>query len=188
MARTRRRCDEPWRRPARCWVMARNSRRVGATLLVCAVLVVAGCAGPTSSSSPVAPTPRQTLSQGQARRYQVIADAGNRQLDTGFGGLAGRDRASLRRARADLADAAATERLFDRRLAAIPFAPATETIGRALYRRNQARAMLTSAAARSTTLAQLRWWQRRLSQANAGVEEAVRALRSKLGLPPPSTS
>jgi hypothetical protein len=175
--------------------VARNGRRAGAVLVMCAVLVVcavvvvAGCAGHGPASSPDRPAAAQTLSQQQAaHRYLVIAEAGNRRLDTDFGRLAGKDRARLGAANADLADAAATERLFDRRLSAIAFAPAAEAAARLLYRLNQARAGLTATAATSVTLAQLRGWQRRLSQSNAEVEQAVRVLRSQLGLPPPSTS
>jgi hypothetical protein len=158
-------------------------------LAVCAVFVVAGCAGHGPVSSPGRPAAPQTLSQQQAaHRYLVIAQAGNRRLETDFGRLAGQDRARLGAANADLADAAGTERLFDRQLSAISFAPATEATARLLYQLNQARASLTATAATSATLAQLRGWQRQLNQSNAGVEQAVRVIRSQLGLPPPSTS
>jgi hypothetical protein len=167
--------------------VARNIRRAGAVLATCIVVLVAGCAG--QAPQPLPRRPPHTLSQGQAaHRYLVIAEAGNRRLEADFGRLEGRDRARLGAASADLADAAATERLFDRRLSAIAFAPVTEKIARLLYRLNQARASRTAVAARSTTLAQLRRRQRRLSEANAAVEEAVRVIRNQLGLPPPSTS
>jgi len=87
-----------------------------------------------------------------------------------------------------LRDAAATERLFDRRMLAITFPVATEPIVRLLYRVNQSRASLTVAAAASVSLQQLRSYQRRLTAANEPVEEAVRVIRSQLGLPPPETS
>ena len=45
-------------------------------------------------------------------RYLVIATAGNRRLNADFDPLERRDRNDLARAKADLRDAAATERLF----------------------------------------------------------------------------
>jgi hypothetical protein len=114
--------------------------------------------------------------------------AGNRRLEIDFGRLDGRDRWDLAAARADLRDAAATERLFDQRLAGIAFPAGTETIARLLILSNQARSALTEAAASSVSLAQLRACERRLAAANAPVEEAVAVIRSQLGLPPPDTS
>lgn len=123
-----------------------------------------------------------------AARYLVIAKAGNRRLDADFGRLEGRDKNHLAAAKAELRDVAATEQLFDRRLLKIAFPPRIELIARLLYRVNQARAMLTSAAAASTSLRQLHTFELRLDAANKPVEQAVRTLRSQLGLPPPSTS
>ena len=48
--------------------------------------------------------------------------------------------------------------------------------------------MLTSTAAGVTSLRELRGYQRRLDAANEPVEDAVRVIRSQLGLPPPDTS
>jgi hypothetical protein len=123
-----------------------------------------------------------------AARYLAIAVAGNRRLEIDFDGLAGPDRNDLTRARADLRDAAATERLFDRRLLAIAFPAPIERVARALVRQNEIRAALTTRAAMSRTLAQLRGFKARLSAANVPVEQAVRLIRRQLGLPPPETS
>jgi hypothetical protein len=101
-----------------------------------------------------------------AARYLAIATAGNRRLDAAFGRLQRRDRNRLAAAEADLRDAAATERLFDRRLLQLVFPPRTEQAARLLYRVNQARAALTTAAAASTSLRQLHAYQRRLTAAN----------------------
>ncbi len=105
-----------------------------------------------------------------------------------FDRFAGRDRSRLTAAEADLRDAAATERLFDRRLLAITFPAAAEPVVRLLYRVNQSRAGLTVAAAASVSLQQVRSCQRRLTEADEPVEEAVRVIRSELGLPPPESS
>jgi hypothetical protein len=91
-------------------------------------------------------------------------------------------------AEADLQDAAATERLFDRRLLAITFPAAAEPVVGLLYRVNQSRASLTVAAAASVSPQQLRSYQRRLTAADERVEEAARVIRSQLVLPPPQTS
>ena len=123
-----------------------------------------------------------------AARYLAIAQAGNRHLERDFDSLAGRDHGDLARARADLRDAAATERLFDRRLLEIPLPPAIERVARALYRINQVRAQLTYGASFATTLAFLHSYEPSLGAANVAVERFVRAIRSQLGLPPPDTS
>ena len=118
----------------------------------------------------------------------AIADAGNRRLETDFDHLAGQDSGNLTAARADLRDAAATEHRFDQSLLAIAFPPAPEAVAHRVFAVNESRAALTTAAASSTELRQLRGYEQRLSAANAPVEQAVTTLRSQLGLPPPNTS
>ena len=171
--------------------------RGGAAALGCAALVCAGCA----AGKPAAPPPRSLrqaaanggLAVGSARRalggrYLTIATAGNRRLNADFDPLEDRDRNDLARAKADLRDAAATERLFDGRLLRIVLPTETEQVARVLYRVNQARATLTTAAAASTSLRQLHAYEQRLTAANRPVEQAVRTIRRQLGLPPPPTS
>jgi hypothetical protein len=92
------------------------------------------------------------------------------------------------RAKADLRSAAATERWFDRRLQGIVFPPATEQVARDMYRVNQARANLTTAAAASTSWRRLHAYEQRLDAANTPVEQAARTIRRQLKLPPPPTS
>jgi hypothetical protein len=103
-------------------------------------------------------------------------------------GLTGRDRGRLSVSRADLRDASATEKLFDRHLLAIGFPSAIKTIALSLYSANQARAALTSQAAMSRSLGQLRTYERRISAADETVEQQVRRIRNALRLPPPPTS
>jgi hypothetical protein len=161
--------------------------------------VVVGVAGlgvlPAASAVPSAlpSAARRAAQQGVSRRtlaaeYLAIAKAGNRRLESDFDPLEGRDRDNVIRADADLRDAAATERLFDRRLAQIAFPPKVGTVARRLYRMNQSRARLTAIAAHCSTLQELRVFERRLNQANAPVEDAVARIRRQLGLPPASTS
>jgi hypothetical protein len=123
-----------------------------------------------------------------AAQYLVIARAGNRRLEADFDPLEGRDRDDLAAAKADLRNAASTERLFDRRLLRINFPPTIERVARALYRINQARAKLTAAAAASTSLRRLHAYEPRLDAANVPVERAVDTIRRQLGLPPADTS
>lgn len=164
-----------------------------------ALVMLTGCA----SSAPSAPvssvhaaaslSPSGRPATGAARqalaaRYLAIAVAGNRRLEIDFDRLDGRDRSDLAAARADLRDAAATESLFDHRLAGIAFPASTEEIVRLLITSNQARSRLTLAAAGSASLAQLRGYERQLTAANGPVEDAVTVIRSQLGLPPPDTS
>lgn len=180
-----------------------------AATLGCVVVFVAGCGsgGPATASqssasdalTASAPTSTATetagggLATGSERRalagrYLAIARAGNRGLDRSLDPLEDRDKSRLGPARADLRDAANVERTFDRRLLRIPFPPETERAARTLYRVNQARASLTDAAARSTSVSELHAYERRLDEANKPVEAAVRTIRRQLGLPAPPSS
>ena len=123
-----------------------------------------------------------------AARYLAIAQPANRQLDHDFDGLQDTENTDLAAAEADLRNAAATERRFDRQLIAIAFPPRTEPIVRLLITVNQARAALTGTAAATPSLRQLHGYQPRLDAADEPVEEAVTVIRSQLGLPPPDTS
>jgi hypothetical protein len=168
------------------------------TMATAIAVLAAGCSGgpaqPAAAGRPSA-SRRATpgLAAGAQRaalaaRYLAIAQAGNRRLEVDFDRLHEGDRRRLAAARRDLREIAATERLFDQRLLGIPFPPATERIARFLNWVNQARASKTAAAASSPSLARLRAEERRLTEANKPVEQAVAILRSQLGLPPPETS
>ncbi len=171
-----------------------------------AVLLTAGCAssqppGPAAHTTPAAPatpaavaapaapaTPDAAALRALAARYLAIAQPANRQLDHDFDGLKDHEGDDLASAEADLRAAAATERRFDWQLVAITFPPQTEPIVRLLFNVNQARARLSTTAAAAMSLRQLRGYQAGLDAANQPVEEAVRVIRSQLGLPPPDTS
>jgi hypothetical protein len=178
--------------------MARPGQaRRGAAVLGCAALLGSGCAADRKSAPEHEPASRTAtgtgLATGAARRalaarYLAIATAGNRRLNLDFDPLERRDRNDLARAKADLHDAALTERLFDRRLMRIRFPPGTERVVLDLYRVNEARARLTAEAARSTSLRQLHAYEPRLDAANRPVELAVGTIRRQLRLPPPPTS
>lgn len=155
-------------------------------LLAAGVLLMAGCGSSAPGKAPARPAGAQQ--RALAAQYLVIAAAGNRRLEADFDGLAGRDRHNLRASLADLRDAAATERLFDRRLLAIKFPPVAEAVARTLYHVNQARASLTLRIAGSASLRRLDALKPRLTAANGPVEQQVRLIRRQLGLPPPATS
>jgi hypothetical protein len=172
-------------------------RRSVVALAASGALLVVGCSaarGPGSGTpaAPVSRTPSAQAGGGSesaalARDYLIIAASGNRRLETDFGGLAA-DHGNLPAARAYLRDAAATERLFDRRLLRLPLTPPLAVVARLLVAANEARARLTAQAAESTSFGQLRSYERRLTEANRPVEDGVRVMRSMLGLPPPETS
>ena len=180
-----------------------------AATLGCAVALGTGCGsgGPATAAQPSASTARTAsaptsaatetagggLATGSERRalaarYLAIARAGNRGLDRSLDPLEDRDKSRLGPARADLRDAANVERTFDRRLLRIPFPSETERAARTLYRVNQARASLTDAGARSTSVSELHAYERRLDEANKPVEAAVTTIRRQLGLPAPPSS
>jgi hypothetical protein len=122
-----------------------------------------------------------------SRQYVAIAVAGNRHLEHDFDGLRA-DRGDLTLARSYLRDAAATERLFDRRLLSLRLPATIEVVARQLVVANESRARLADRAAASASLVELRSYEPRLTAANGPVEDAVRVLRGLLGLPPPETS
>jgi hypothetical protein len=152
----------------------------------CAILLAAGC-GSGTVSAPDHTSATGTGRQVLAARYLALAQPANRQLDRDFDKLEDDD-AHLAAAEADLRAAAATERRFDTLLLGIAFPAGTEPVIRLLYTVNQQRAQLTVTAAASTSLQQLHGYEQRLDTANEPVEQAVRAIRSQLGLPPPDTS
>jgi hypothetical protein len=169
------------------WAAAAGRVAAAGLATACAVLPAAGCASShppePAVANPVAPSTRAL-----AAKYLAIARPANGQLDHDFNGLAANENKDLAAAQADLRNAAATERRFDRQLIAITFPPRTEPIVRLLYDVNQARAALTDAAAASVSLRQLQGYQPRLDAANQPVEDAGKVIRSQLGLPPPETS
>jgi hypothetical protein len=167
----------------------------GAVLLLAFALLAAGCgqrsAGGTSSRAR-SPAVQGVMTAAQRRvlaaAYLKIASAGNRRLEVDFNRLNGRDHGHRAAAEADLRDAAATERLFDRRLLQLKFPQATELIARFLTWANQSRAQLTATAARSASRRQLARYRRQLDGASVPVEQAVGIIRARLGLPPPAAS
>ena len=161
------------------------------------MLLASGCAShhlTTAASTPAPPgcpassgAPNSDRSAAAAR-YLAIATAGNQRLDIDFDRLNGPDHGRLAAAQADLRDAAATERQFDRCLLVIGLPPPTDAVAKSLFTVNEARADLTDTAAGSTSLTRLAGYEQQLTAANVPVEQAVTTIRQQLGLPPPATS
>jgi hypothetical protein len=168
---------------ARCWLARRGgpARRPIGGLCACAAVLIAACGA--SSATRASSAGHVAVS----RQYLAIAVAGNNHLEHDFDGL-NADHDDLARARAYLRDAAATERLFDRRLLALPLPGPVEEVARDLVAANEARALLADRAAGSASLSQLRTYQPALTATNRPVEDAVRVIRAMLGLAPPDTS
>src|SRR5262245_55371236 len=116
----------------------------------CAGLLATGCASARPAAGPATGQAQRKLAAG----YMAIARPANRRLQADLEGVEHRDHNHLAAARADLRDAAATERLFDRQLLAMRLPSATETVARVLVASNEARARLTDMAAASTSLRQ----------------------------------
>lgn len=98
-------------------------------MLVIAALV-AGCSisSQQTSAEKRSQAAAATDAKTPASQYVAIAMVGNEQLEIDFDQLSGPDRDRLNNAHADLSDASATERLFDRRLLMIAFPSAVKTV------------------------------------------------------------
>jgi hypothetical protein len=178
----------------------RRTSLAGLAAVGCLAALAAGCSSGQSAAaasqqpqvSPsggavttqVSPADRHAL----AEQYLKIAKPANHLLDVDNDGYGDNEHDDLAAARQDLRGEIATERMFDRQLLAIRFPEPVETVVRRLVTTNNARIALTSRQARSTSLAQLRSFDKRHAAADAGLEDEVRVIRVLLRLPPPSTS
>jgi len=138
------------------------------------------------------PAPPATAAQRHltalAHSYLAIAGPSDKRLDAEEDAYADNEKDHLAAARASLRQQVATERLFDRQLAAITFPPALESTAHALTVANERRFRVTLLQARSATLARLRSLDAQRKAGDAAVEVEVRLLREQLRLPPPSSS
>ena len=160
--------------------------RAAATAVAAAALAVsAACASAAPAAGDAGAAARTT--PGAAASYLVIADEGNKRLDTDFDRFDKTDRGDLAASIADLRDIAVTEHRFDQRLDGLTLPAAPAFTARTLITVNEARAALTRQAAAATSMAQLDGYRARLTAADAPVEQAVRAIRAELGLPAPDT-
>jgi hypothetical protein len=119
-----------------------------------------------------------------ARSYLAIADPSDKQLDAEEDAYADDERDNLAGAKAQLRAQVATERQFDRELAAIKFPGAVEATAQALIRANEARFRVTLRQARSKTLTALRSLDTARKAGDAAVETQALLIRKELRLPP----
>jgi hypothetical protein len=157
----------------------------------CAVVAAASCASGTAPARSVSPTSSASDSVGLrslGARYLAIAEPANHRLDVEVDAYADNARHNLAAAENALRAQAATERTFDRQLAAISFPSAIEVTAHALIRVNEIRARLTLKQAAAHSIPVLLSLTATHNAANAQVEAQVRVIRSELGLPPPAAS
>ena len=147
------------------------------------ILVAAGCA---SAQHPRHPS-KQSV-RALAAEYMAIARPANHRLDVAVDAYEDHAHDNLAAAEAALRFQAATERRFDRQLAAIKFPPAIGATASALIRVNEIRARLTERQARARSIPALLALADDHKMADAQVEAQVRVIRAQLGLPPPETS
>jgi hypothetical protein len=159
------------------------------TAALCAALAAVGCAsGASTRSHPGASSGPSASLRSLGADYLAIAEPANHRLDVEVDAYADNAHRHLAAAENALRAEAATERHFDRQLAAISFPPAIEVTARALIRVNEIRARLTVKQAAARSIPALLSFTTTHNAANAELEAQVRVIRSELGLPPPSTS
>jgi hypothetical protein len=160
------------------------------TAALCAVVAAAGCASGSSTQSnlPAGSSSPSANLRSLGADYLAIAEPANHMLDVEVDAYADNARRHLAAAEMALREEAATERNFDRQLAAISFPPAIEVTARALIRVNEIRARLTLKQAAAHSIPALLSFTATHDAADAELEAQVRIIRSELGLPPPSTS
>jgi hypothetical protein len=167
---------------------ARSARSASTAALVPGLvaglaLAAVGCA----SAPPTQHRPQHSV-RALAAGYMAIARPANHRLDIAVEAYADNAHRDLAATAAALRFEAATERLFDRRLAAITFPPAIAATASALISVNEIRARLTEQQARARSIAALLSFAGDHNMADAQVEAQVRVIRAQLGLPPPSSS
>ncbi len=158
------------------------------TVGLCVALAVTGCNPARHPAARPATSSAGPGIRALAADYLAIARPANHRLDVEVRSYDKHARGDLAAAAAALRAQAATERHFDRQLAAIPFPPAIAATAQALIGVNEIRARLTDQQAAATSLAALLSFTGRHQAADAEVEAQVRVIRSELGLPAPESS
>jgi hypothetical protein len=144
-----------------------------------AALAAAGC---EPSLSPAGE--QCTTAQMLTKRFLAIMIPARQQLSADQAAYtADARRRNLAAAQNALTAEVTSEHTFDASLASVMFPPAVTVIARALIRANEVRATLTVKQAQSTSLAQLRSFNRRVDLAGAAVQKDVKLIRTALALP-----
>jgi hypothetical protein len=143
-----------------------------------AALAQAGCE-PSLSPAGVQCTTARMLT----KRYLAVLVPARQQLAADIAAYRTNQRRDLAAAQTALMAEVTSEHAFDVSLARIMLPPAIAAIARALIRANQARATLTVKQAGSTSLTQLRSFDRRVDVASAAVQKEMKLIRAALESP-----
>jgi hypothetical protein len=144
-----------------------------------AALAAAGCE-PSLSPAGVQCTTAQMLT----KRFLAIMIPARQQLAADQAAYtAAARRGNLAAAQNALTAEVTSEYTSDTSLALITFPPAVMAIAKALIRADEARATLTAKQAQSTSLAQLRSFNRRADLAGAAVQKEIKLIRAALASP-----
>jgi hypothetical protein len=140
-----------------------------------AALAAASCEPNLSPSGQQCTTAQMLTSQ-----YMAIMTPASQQLNADAAAYAASEKHDLAEAEAALTAEVTSERSFDTGLAAITFPPAIAPIAKALVQANQACATLTAEQARSTSLTQLRSFNRRVRVADTAAATEMTLIRKAL--------
>lgn len=144
-----------------------------------AALAAGGCE-PSLSPAGVQCTTAQMLT----KRFLAIMVPARQQLSADQAAYtAAERRRNLAAAQSALTAEVTSEHTFDTSLVGVTFPPAVAAIAKALIRANEARATLTAKQAQSTSLVQLRSFNRRVVLAGVAVEKDVKLIRKALASP-----
>ena len=144
-----------------------------------AALTAAGC------EPGLAPSGQQcTTAPMLASQVMAVMTAASQQLNADTAAYTACENSDITTAEAALAAELTSEHAFDTGLAAIAFPPAIAPIAKVLIRAEQARANLTAEQARSSSLPQLRSFNKRVQVATAAVQTEMKLIREAVDSPP----
>lgn len=144
-----------------------------------AALAAAGC------EPNLSPSGQQCTDVGMLTgQYLAMVNPAMQQLNTDAAAYTATERHSLTAAEAALTAEAVSEHAFDTRLAVFPFPPVTVPVATALEHAIQAQAKVIAEQARSSSLTQLRSFNRRAEVASAAVQTEMKLLSKAVGTPP----
>jgi hypothetical protein len=147
-----------------------------------AALAEGGCE-PSLSPAGVQCTTAQMLTT----QFMAVTTPARQQLSADQAAYSGDvRRGNLAAAQIALMAEVTSEHAFDMSLARITFPPAVTAMAKALIRANEARAALTTKQAQSTSLIQVRSFNRRVDVSAVPVEKEVKLIRKALASPSPA--
>jgi hypothetical protein len=128
-----------------------------------------------------------TTAQMLTSQYTAIMTPASQQLATDMAAYTANEGRNLTAAETALTAEVMSEHAFGTNLAAIKFPVTMAPVARALIQANQARAKLTAEQAQSSSLTQLRSFNRQIQAADAAVQAEMKLLSKALDSPPPAT-